>query len=149
MKKNKFVLISVTFILGAVFGISLIAVLSFVNSDNPPSPNPVITQITLSEANHYFLNYYTKADSIKDKFKGFYVDRVQLEAMNTLSVDQNLVGFRLYMGKGNSAEKISIIVGITNTFSDAANGKIYRTESKSSGPCPFLCDVGSPITQEH
>jgi hypothetical protein len=151
MKRNKIAMISVTFILGAVFGISLIAVLSFVNPANSPSssPDPVVIPITISDANHYFLNYYAKADSIKDKFKGFYVDRLQLEAMNILATDKNLVGFRLYMGKNNTNENIGIVVGITNTFSDAASGKIYKTESKSSGPCPFLCDVSSPITQEH
>jgi hypothetical protein len=145
MKKNKIALISVTFILGAVFGVSIFAVLSFVNPANTPSPNPAVTTISASDANHYFLNYYNKADSIKDKFRGFQIDRSQLEALNLLAKDPSLVGFRLYMGKDNAGEKIGIVVGITSTFSDASGGKIYRTDSKNSGPCPTQCDVSSPI----
>ena len=150
MKKNKIALISVTFILGAVFGISLIAVLSFANPDNPPSPGPIPSIITPADANHYFLNYYAHADSIPGKLKGFTVDRLQLEAMNNLVAnDRNLVGFRLYMGKSDIAEKISIVVGLTSVSSDATVGRIYKTESRNSGPCPTLCDVNSPITREN
>jgi hypothetical protein len=150
MKKNKIAMIGVTFILGAVFGISVITVLSFVSPENPPSPSPDISIITPADANHYFINYYNQADSLKAKFKGFLVDRPQLDAMNALVANnKNIVGFRLYMGQSNTAEKISIVVGLTNTFSDAAGVRIYRTESRNAGPCPFLCDDTSPITKEN
>ena len=148
MKKNKIAMISGTFILGAIFGISLLSVLSFVNSSNSPSPNQPIVAITTSEANHYFLNYYTRADSLRGKVKGFTVDKLQLEAMNNLNANNsNLVGFRLYMGKNENNENVGIVVGVTARFSDATTGRIYKTESLNIGPCPTLCDVSSPITQ--
>ena len=146
MKKKTIAMIGVPFILGAVFGFSIFATLSFVSPENPSSPAPV--EITATEANHYFYNYFNGADSIKDKFKGFLMDRSQLDAVNLLAKDPALVGFRLYMGKSNTGEKIGIVVGISGTFSDATGGKIYKTDSKNSGPCPTQCDVSSPITRK-
>jgi hypothetical protein len=150
MKKNKMAMISVTFILGAVFGISLIALFSFVRTPNPPSPNPLLTPISTVEANKLFHNYYDNVLPMNEKFKGFLVDRPQLEAINELAKDKNLLGFRIYMAKSDKAEKITIVVGITNPTVDAATeaaGKIFKTDSRISEPCPPLCGVNSPITK--
>jgi len=155
MKKNKMAMISVTFILGAVFGISLIALLSFVRTPNPPSPDPPLNPILTAEANRLFHNYYDKAVIIDEKIKGFYVDRPQLEALNELAKNTTLVGFRIYLGKTlpTSSDTVAIIVGVTNRMEDDAPsttgvvGKIYRTESRKTGPCPPMCDRTSPITK--
>ena len=148
MKKNKFAMISVTFLLGAVFGISLFAVLSFSNPSNPSSPNPP-TLIDTITANRYFFNYYNSSGPAPQKFKGFFVDRFQLEAMNTLvNNDRTLTGFRLYMGKDDRGDTLGIVVGVNNRLSDAKLGPIYQTASVKSGPCPFICDESSPITTQ-
>ena len=150
MKKNKIAMISVTFILGAVFGISLIAAMSFVNSPNPPSPNPALLPISTTDANRFFHNYFDHTVIINEKFKGFLIDRPQLEAINELAKTPTLVGFRVYMGKSDQGDTIGIVVGVKNTLIDDATlaaGKIYRTESRKTGPCPPLCDRNSPITK--
>ena len=150
MKKNKIAMISVTFILGAVFGISLIAVLSFVKPAKLPSPNPPLTAISTTDANRFFHNYYDQAIPMNDKFVSFPVDRLQLEAMDTLARNRNLIGFRIYLGKNDQAENISIVVGITSTMEDAATGtlgKIYQTASRRAEPCPPLCGANSAISR--
>jgi hypothetical protein len=155
MKKNKMAMVSVTFILGAVFGISLFALLSFVRTPNPPLPNPLLNPIQTAEANRLFHYYYDSATSLNAKIEGFYVDRPQLEALNELAKNTALVGFRIYLGKTAPASKdtLSIIVGVTSKMLDdvpvatGVNGKIYRTESRKAGPCPPMCDRTSPITK--
>jgi hypothetical protein len=150
MKRNKIATISVTFILGTVFGISLIAVLSFVKPANSPSPNPTLTAVSTTDANRFFHNYYDKAVPNNQKLKSFPVDRLQLEVMDTLAKNKNLVGFNIYLAKNDKAENISIIVGVTTTGEDAATGslaKIYKTESRKTEPCPPLCGADSPITK--
>jgi hypothetical protein len=154
MKKNKMAMISVTFILGAVFGISLIALFSFVRTPNPPSPNPPLTIISTVEANKLFHNYYDFAVPMKDKLKGFYIDRPQLDALNELARNSNLVGFRIYLGKtAPNGDTLSIIVGATNRMLDDVTAtnipttKVYKIESRNTGPCPPLCGVESPITK--
>lgn len=145
MKKNKFAMISMTFILGAFFGISLISVLSFTKPVSSPAPNQDITIIDTIKAHQYFSNYYDGAVTIDSRFKGFLVDTLQLRAMNNLiTYDRSLIGFRLYMGKGDNDERISLVVGVSARFSDAW-GRIYRTTSRNSNPCPFVCDESSPI----
>jgi hypothetical protein len=152
MKKNKIAMISVTFVLGVVLGMSFITLLSFVSPD-PPSPNPALNSIYTPEANQLFHNYYDKAVSINDKLKGFYVDKNQLEAMNELAKNTTLTGFRIYLGKNTMGDTLGIVVGVTNKLLDdlagatVTKGLIYKTESKKSGPCPFVCDVSSAITK--
>ena len=155
MKKNKMAMISVTFILGAVFGISLLSLVSFVSTPNPSSPNPAPVSIFTPEANRLFHNYYDKAVIINERIKGFYVDRPQLEALNELAKNTALVGFRIYLGKPlpTSTDTLAIIVGVTSKMEDDAPsatgvaGKIYKTESRKAGPCPPLCDKVSQITK--
>lgn len=150
MKKNNIAMISVTFILGAVFGISLIAVLSFVKPLNPPSPDPALKPILVKDANRFFHNYYDHAGPINDKIKGFMVDRPQLEAMNELAKNPALFGFRIYIGKSDQGDSIGIVAGAKNIRLDdvtLATGMIYRTESRKYGPCPPFCDKTSLITK--
>ena len=148
MKRNKFVIVSVTFLTGVVFGISLISVLSFVRPDNPPSPPQDITVIDTTAANRYFNNYFRSAGALPAPVKGFLVDQLQLEAMNNLlNYDRTLTGFRLIMGKDDNGQNIGIVVGVNGRLSDATFGRIYKTASVSSGTCPFICDENSPITR--
>jgi hypothetical protein len=50
------------------------------------------------------------------------------------------------MGMTDSGERVGIVVGVNDRLSDAAFGRIYKTNSVNSGPCPFICDETSPIT---
>ena len=148
MKRRSYIWISVTFLLGAIFGISLISVLSFISPDNPPAPSQDITIIDTATANRYFNNYYQSAGSLPSPVKGFLLDRLQLEAMNNLmNYDRTLAGFRLIMGKDENGQKVGIVVGVNAGLSDAALGRVYKTTSANSGPCPFICDELSPITR--
>jgi hypothetical protein len=156
MKKNRIALIGITFILGAVFGISLLSLLSFTKPPAAPAPNSPPQELTIDQANKYFLNYFRNAPSISEKkFKGMIIDRQQLEAINALAANQKLVAFRVYMGLTDKYEAISIVVGLVGTdkpfqdATDAALGSstIYRTESKNTSPCPYICDNNSPITK--
>jgi hypothetical protein len=146
MKKNKFTIISAAFFIGAIFGISLFAVLSFSKPTAPPLPNQPLDIIDTLAAKKLFYNYYNSTGPIPTTFKGFMVDRLQLEAMNNLvNYDRTLTGFRLYMGMTDSGERVGIVVGVNDRLSDAP-GRIYQTASVNSGPCPFICDETSPIT---
>jgi hypothetical protein len=153
MKKNKFNIVGTSFLTGAVFGISLFAILSFSKSATPPLPDPQPEIIDTVAAKQLFFNYYNSPGPIPERVKGFFVDRLQLIAMNNLvEFDSTLAGFRLYLGKSDADEPVGIVVGVAEVrgkLSDVKNGRIYKTASVKSGPCPFICDESSPITNDH
>lgn len=147
MKTNKYFPISLGFLTGSVFGISLFAILSFTNAPGNPAPGPGVNAITAEAAHAYFNNYMTDAVPFDQVLKGFTIDKAQLEAMNNISKENpDLTGFRLYMGRDKDARNIGIVVGVDNTGRDAVRNTIYGTDSKQLSPCPPICDVASPIT---
>ncbi len=144
MKKNPFTLIAVTFISGLVIGLSAMGLFSFTNPAEPAMP--MITKISAQDANFLFRNYYNNASPSDAVFKGFEINRDQLTALNMLANEnQDLAGFRIYMGHDNSSGSVGIMVGVTGAGKDAT-GTIYRAAAAGSGPCPPICDGASTIT---
>jgi hypothetical protein len=142
MKKNHNALMAFTFLSGILLGASAIALVSFRASQPAPSP----ARISLEEANMLYKNYYNSASPSNSVFSGFAINREQLSAISALAAEnQGLSGFRVYMGYDPSAGNVGIIVGVNGSDQDITS-TIYRTSSGSSGPCPTICDVNSPVT---
>jgi len=72
----------------------------------------------------------------------------QYDAMNFILKNEtknSVHGFRFYLGnKKEGAEPIIIVVG---TGSPDKTHPIVVTPGPGSGPCPYVCDNGSPITK--
>ena len=148
MKTNKYFLTVIGFLSGIVFTISFMGLFAF--SSGPGSPAPVGGNVPVSAAvaNGYFKNYMASAVSVNQVIKGFTVDKNQLEAMNNIAKENTtLQGFRIYMGRDNNANPVSIVVGIDGKGLDAVNNTIYNTNSPGN-PCPPVCDVASPIIKD-
>lgn len=147
MKKNKIAIISVTFFLGVVFGVSLIAILAFTRSDSS-EPNPTPRLISPDEARTLFNAYYNAAQTITAKPRGYTIDREQLDVLKDLAnqySSTNIPRFRIYMGRDAQGVMKSIVLGVDASGHDFTTGSIWRTDSPVSGPCPFLCDDNSSI----
>jgi hypothetical protein len=148
MKRNKFTLLATTFFVGAICGISAFMLVSFARPAQSADPLQLPT-ISIADANKLFHNYFDTATLYKEKFKGVYIDRLQLQVMDSLARNKSLTGFRIYPGRSAKAEMVSILVGATSPTSIDVTGavpKVYMTESRSAEPCPPLCDV-SVITR--
>lgn len=147
MKKNKIFITGLTFISGALFGISIIAVYSFASPSQSPTKE---TPISVDSANYYFKQYFTQAETLnKDTIKGFAVNIEQLNTLTSiLKTYPDLSGFRIYLGKDTKQNDLRIVVGIDQKGVDVVTaGSIYRTISAGSGPCPKMCDASSPVIQ--
>jgi hypothetical protein len=146
MKTNKFVLTAIGFLTGIVLGISAMGLFAFAKGPVSSGTGTGVTSITAAQANSYFKNYISGAQSYNQVIKGFMVDRNQLNAMNNLVTENSgLTGFRIYMGIDNNSRKIGIVVGIDSNGKDAVNNTIYNTDSPNNNPCPPLCDSNSPV----
>ena len=149
MKKNKITLAIVPFIVGAIFGISIFAFLSFSRMSASPEPQVVaVSAISPSDANTIVKHFLSTATTPTVPTKGFYVDLQQLEAMNKLMKENaSLAGFRLYLGRGADEAQVGIVVGVDSKGIDATMNTVYKTNSPKTGPCPPVCDQNSPITK--
>jgi hypothetical protein len=148
MKKNKIAGTTLSFVFGAIIGVSLFALFSFTRTTAPAEPQSSVTVITAADAHALLNRYLMTAPASTTPIKGFYLDLQQLDAMNRL-VKENpaLAGFRLYLGKAVNDIPVGIVVGVDNKGSDATTNSIYKTDSQKSGPCPTICDQNSPITK--
>lgn len=136
--------------MGTLFGIMTMVLVAFTKDTGKLESRDGIISITSTQANNYYKNYMTKAESFNQVIKGFMVDKAQLSAMNTIAAENsNLSGFRIYMGKDNNNAKIGIVVGTDANGRDAVNNSIFNTDSPSSGPCPTICDNSSPIISDN
>lgn len=145
MKTNRFALITVTFLIGTVFGISIIGLLSFTASSTSPAPEPQPIIISSSQAHTYVTNYLAGRPYRVDTLKAIIIDIGQYTAMKNIeSRNPNLAGFRIYFGKDNTVN-FGIVVGMDSSGEDAALNYIYRTDSYRLGPCPPTCDANGPI----
>jgi hypothetical protein len=73
-------------------------------------------------------------------FKSFLVSRAELDIMNQLlQANQNLTGFRIYMGTLGTSDRVEIL-GI-NPDGHRNLTVIYETTRTGSGPCPIICDL--------
>ena len=144
MKTNKFFFTALVFLTGLVSGISIISLMSFTST--PAMPSAGLAPVTSAVAHSYFNNYLSGATSFNQVIKGFTIDKAQLNAMNSIATENPaLSGFRIYMGKDNSSNKVGIVVGVDNAGNDAVGNTIYSTDTQSLSPCPPVCDVNSPI----
>jgi len=152
MKHNMFATIGVTFILGALAGISIVFLLSFSRSIAPSTPRPEPGKISPQDAHTFVQNYLAGTDAPSSRPKGVYLDLAELAAMNQLiNEDATLKGFRVYFGKAlpdRSSPVFGIVVGVNDKDQDLYLKTIYRTDSPKTGPCPPICDVNSPITKD-
>ena len=137
------------FVSGVFTGAGLLSVMSFTGGSDPPTSPPVVTPITLPDANANFRRYYNGAEVAPTPFKGFYVDTVQIRALSQLHrLYPSLPGFRVYMGRDLSNASVSVVVGVDSRGLDLTSNTMYMTSSLvRSGPCPFVCDQQSPITR--
>ncbi|HMG16628.1 MAG TPA: hypothetical protein VK590_14320 [Saprospiraceae bacterium] len=150
MKTNKNYFNGIGFLLGTLFGVMAMVLVSFNNDTRKLETREGIISITSTQANNYCKNYLTKAENFNQILKGFMVDKAQLLAMNSISSENpGLAGFRIYMGKDSNNAKIGIVVGIDINGRDAVNNSIFNTDSPSSGPCPTVCDNSSPIISDN
>ena len=148
MKKNNKI-IDIKLCIGIIIGISIMAMLSFTKNDDKVNLRTGVIPISSSQANTYFRNYMSTSSSFNGVIKGYTVDKNQLDAMTLLSIEnRNLTGFRIYNGKDENSEKMSIVVGIDNEGKDATSNSIYNTDSPTAQPCPTLCDLSSSIIND-
>jgi hypothetical protein len=149
MKAKKYFLTATGFFAGMIAGVSLIGLVAFSGGPSASAPGSGVASITLDVARSYFAKYMADAAPLNAPVKGFTIDKAQLDAMNLLIKENaDLAGFRIYMGKDNTAKKIGIVVGVDAAGKDATKNTIYGTDSQQMSPCPLICDVTSPITQE-
>ena len=148
MKTNKYFLTVIGFFSGIVVTISFMGLFAFSSGPGSPAPGGGNVPVSVAVANGYFKNYMASAVSVNQVIKGFTVDKNQLEAMNNIAKENTtLRGFRIYMGRDNNANPVSIVVGIDGKGLDAVNNTIYNTNSPGN-PCPPVCDVASPIIKD-
>ena len=137
---------ALVFFTGLVSGIAIISLMAFTSEPAAPAPGGGISPLTSADAHTFVTNYLSAAVPFNQVIKGFTIDKSQLDAMNAISRENAaLTGFRVYLGKDNSAKTVGIVVGIDDTGKDAIKNTIFSTESRSLSPCPPICDVSSPI----
>jgi hypothetical protein len=145
MNKNHFALMALVFVIGILAGVYVPRLYSAFFITNNPAAIPGITQIKVPEANKLFNDYYVGAPRPDSAFKGFWIQKDQLQALSLLAkAYPNFAGFRIYMGP-DSPVRTRIFVGVTSADRDDITC-IYRTTSGTSDPCPPICDTQSPIT---
>ena len=150
MKKGNYYQTGIGFLVGTLFGVMTMVLVSFTMDTGKSGNKDGITIITSAQANSYYRNYMTKAESFNQVIRGFMVDKSQLSAMNAIaSENESLNGFRIYTGRDNNNVKVGIVVGIDANGRDAVNNSIFNTDSPSSGPCPTICDQSSPIISDN
>lgn len=146
MKTKNYFFVALVFITGLVSGISIISMMAFTHGPGAIAPGNPITPVTSADARVFVTSYLASAVPFNQVIKGFTIDKSQLDAMNAISRENAaLTGFRVYLGKDNSAKTVGIVVGIDDTGKDAIKNTIFSTESRSLSPCPPICDVSSPI----
>jgi hypothetical protein len=145
MKNKKLLWMVLPFVAGAIFGISLLGLISHANQSKASAPDPVVTRINITDAHAFCQNYSRVATAYTSKMNGFTVDKAELTVMNTiLGLTPSAAGFRLYFGNDASGTGLMIICGIDASGADLT-GNIYSATKSKVGPCPPFCDVNSPI----
>ncbi len=130
-----------TFMLGAIMGISLFVSYSFISGAPRPATTGELSQVNATEAQQLRDAYVGKAQPMNDIFRGFTVNKDQLDAMNLLiGENSELAGFRVYMGEDAENRAKMVVYGVNQSESIDMSTTIYVTEPNTSGPCPTLCE---------
>jgi hypothetical protein len=146
MKNKKILWTALPFLAGAIFGISLLGLLSFTGQSKSALTDPVVTKISVTDAHTYFQNYYKNATMPASKIKGFVIDKEDLTAMNIImGATPSAAGFRVYFGTDANGAGILIMCGVDANGYDMT-GNVYSATTNRVGPCPPVCDVNSPIS---
>ena len=148
MKMNKFALISVAFLFGAISAISLVALYSFTGMGVPSPSVTGVSPVTAADANTLVKAYLKTAAVPLKPAKGFYLDMQELAALNALAAkDSKLSGFRIYFGKESNGPAVGLVVGVDANNLDLTKS-ILKAQSPKTGLCPPVCDNSSPIIKE-
>ena len=105
-------------------------------------------KIDVKTANKYFHNYYKNPIHV-DSLKGFTITMELFQAMKVIlkhEEKKSVHGFTFYFG--NKKEGSDPVIMIVGTGSPEKPGSIYSTPVAGSGPCPYVCDHGSQITNK-
>lgn len=148
MEKKKLTQRTLTFLTGTIFGGLFFGVFLLLSGSKPPESSAPASNISLANAKIYYHNYLSGTPvTVVGALKAIAVDLDELSAMNMLSKNPNVKGFRVYCGVDNSNNKVGIVVGIDNTGHDIATDvppTIFQS-SRTYDPCPQICDNTSPI----
>ena len=145
MKNKRLLWTVLPFVAGAIFGISLLGLLSFTGQPKMSGAEPVVTKISAADAHTFCQNYTRTATAYSGKMNGFTVDKAELTVMNTiLGATPSVAGYRFYFGTDATGTGLLIICGIDANGADLT-GNIYSATKNHVGPCPPICDVTSPI----
>ena len=157
--KNKFTWIIVAFIGGVLIGCAIIWICccgcckkscekGHCKVCQLDSLTTKLTRIDTITANTYYRIYHSNPDII-DTLKGFSINLEQFHAMCLIlkaDTSGSVHGFRIYMGADSIiSNRVMMVVGIGTPDH---TGTIYSTPATGSGPCPYLCDTGSPIIKD-
>ncbi|MCX6251491.1 MAG: hypothetical protein NTX61_12150 [Bacteroidetes bacterium] len=142
MKKKTSTTFVLTFIAGAVFGVSIFVLLSFTSGTSLPPAQPLGSAIPLDTAKVYVQNF---RHDFPKSLKGYAIDKDQVDAMIKLLADPAFFGFRVYNGEDFSHRIIAVVVGLTSDGKDITTKPIYLTSTLNVGPCPTSCDNSSPL----
>jgi len=143
MEKNKYLVPSVTGIIGIVIG-ALIIVGFHTMIWVSPILKPCTNTVPSTEASTFIRGLDASAQNYTDKLKGFTVDIQQYYAMQCLyNLNQGLGGFRIYFTYENSTETASVVVGVLGTGMDDKSlyYSVNNLSPKTAGPCPPACDT--------
>ena len=150
--KNKTTMLLLTFFAGAIIGAAIVwlSCICCCKSSCCPGQCAIaadttgLLKVNDSAANVYFKAYLTSPDSVIP-FKAFTINYKQFNAMKLIAnADSTVHGFRIYMGMNNRTP-VRLVVG---TGSPDKVSTIYMTTDEGSGPCPYVCDDSSPITDK-
>jgi hypothetical protein len=155
--KNKYSMMALTFLIGVIVGGGIIWLTlcccckKHCERNSECCHNTIINtdpkQIDVPTANLYYHNYMKHPLSV-DSLRAFTITLEQYQAMNLILKAEpvnSVHGFRFYLGnKKIGDEPVIMVVG---TGSPDKTGSIFSTPAAGSGPCPYVCDHGSPITK--
>ena len=145
MKNKKIIWTALPFLAGAILEFPSWDCSPLPVNPNHRVPKPLLPESLLLMPIPIFKTTSRNAIPYTSKMKGFTIDKAELNAMNIiLGADPSAAGFRFYFGTDASGTGVAIICGTDAKGSDIT-GSIYSAVSNNIGPCPTVCDAGSPI----
>ncbi len=143
MEKKKLTNRYLTFLTGTIFGGLLFGVFLLISGSKPPDSPAQPNSSPGISARIYYHKYLSNKPLSIDTLKAIAIDQNQLIAMNSIHKNPKYIGYRIYSGLDNGANKISIVVGFDNLNHDDTTSILIT--SRTYDPCPPICDKTSPI----